>query len=206
MEEEGKSQGWFKIILGVLVTIYGITAAFVSHQGSQLDTDAREMTFVGIMELTKGNDAYAVADGQFNYDYDAFTQIILLEETGGSSVAIDVWWDTLSQEALDSIDRSGDLDDQYSEEVYSYADERYDNASLAYETARTYSDIGNEYELITLMLAMGLAFVGWASILDKVRLLQYVFAVIALLVLGYAILLWLGAWSTPLPPVVTPLQ
>ena len=206
MEEEEKPQGWFKIILGVLVTIYGITAAFVSHQGSQLDTDAREMTFVGIMELTKGNDAYALADSHFYYDYDALTQINLLEETGGSTVAIDVWWETLSQEALDSIDRSGDLDDQYLEEVYAYANELYDNASLAYETAQTYSDIGNEYELITLMLAMGLAFVGWASILDKVRLLKYVFAVIALLVLGYALLLWLGVWSTPLPPVVSPLQ
>lgn len=206
VEEEVKSQGWFKIILGVLVTIYGITAAFVSHQGSQLDTDAREMTFVGIIELTKGNDAYAVADGTWAYDYDALTQIILLEANGGSETAIDIWWETLSEEAKAAIDRSGDLDDQYTEEVYAYANDLYANASLAYETAQTYSDIGNDYELVTLMLAMGLAFVGWASLLDRVRLLQYVFAVIAFLVLGFAIFLWLGTWSTPLPPAVVPLQ
>jgi len=205
MAEEEKPQGWFKIILGVLVTIYGITAAFVSHQGSQLDTDAREMTFVGIMELTKGNDAYAVADGQFTSDYDAMTQIILLEETGGSETAIQVWLDTLSQEALDAVDRSGDLDDQYSIDVYTYADELYANASLAYQTAQTYSDVGNEYELITLLLAMGLAFVGWASLLDEVRLLRYVFTGIAVLVLGYAILLWWQTSSVLLPPAVLPL-
>ena len=59
----------------------------VSFQASELDSKAREMTFVGIMELTKGNDAYAVADKQSGDDYDAVTQIILLEETGGSQTA-----------------------------------------------------------------------------------------------------------------------
>lgn len=205
-EEEKQPQGFFKIVLGVLVTIYGITAAFVSHQGSQLDNDAREMTFVGIMELTKGNDAYAVADGKWAYDYDALTQIFLLEASGGSEVAIDIWWETLSEEAKAAVDRSGDLDDQYAEEVYAYAADLYDNASLAYETAQAYSDIGNDYELVTLVLAMGLTFVGWASLLDRVKLLKYVFALIAFLVLGFAIFLWLGTWSTPLPPMVAPLQ
>ena len=78
MAEEENVQGWFKIVLGILVTIYGIAAALVSFQASELDSKAREMTFVGIMELTKGNDAYAVADNQSGDDYDAVTQIIFL--------------------------------------------------------------------------------------------------------------------------------
>lgn len=41
------------------------------------------MTFVGIMELTKGNDAYAAADNSVNADYDAITQILLLLDKGG---------------------------------------------------------------------------------------------------------------------------
>lgn len=196
------SRGWFKIILGVLVTIYGVTAALVSHQANELDSKAREMTFVGIMELTRGNDAYAVADNTEKNDFDAVTQMLLLEVTGGSQTEIDIWMDTLSLEAVDSMDRFGDLDDQYYEEMYAYPDELYANANLAYETSQDYSEISGQYEQITLMLAMGLAFVGWASILDGVKLLRFIFGLGAIVVLVFSIYLWWTTASVPLPPEV----
>lgn len=205
MTEEKQSQGWFKILLGVLVTIYGITAALVAHQSSELESKATEMTFIGLMELTKGNDAYAVADNEYNQSYDAITQVYLLEETGGSQAAIDIWLDTLTDQAFEAYDRSGDVDDQYSEELYAYPNELYDNAILAYQTAQEYSEIGSQYEQITLLLAMGLAFVGWASILDGVKLLRSVFAIIAVLVLVAAVYTWMTTASIPLSPEVLPL-
>ena len=122
MEEGKQSRNWFKILLGVLLTFYGISAAVVSYQASQLDGIARDMNFTGIREMTRGNDAYAVADNQFTSDYDAITQVILLDQTGGSEAAIQVWMDTLSDEALDAMDRIGDLDDQYNAEVYGLPD------------------------------------------------------------------------------------
>ena len=103
MAEDEKKQGWFKIGLGVMVTVYGIAAALVSFQASELDAKAREMTFVGIMELTKGNDAYAVADNQSGDDYNAVTQIILLDETGGSLTAIDIWYETRREHDLEFV-------------------------------------------------------------------------------------------------------
>lgn len=206
MTEEEKPQGWFKIALGVLVTIYGIAAALVSFHASELDSKAREMTFVGIMELTKGNDAYSVADNQTGDDYDAVTQIILLEETGGSQTVIDIWYDTLSQEAFDAVERYGDLDDQYYDELYAYPNELYDNANLAYETAKEYAEVGGQYEQVVLMLAMGLAFVGWASILDEIKLLRTAFGIIAVLVLVFSLYQWLTLSGLNLPPVVLPLQ
>ena len=129
----------------------------------------------------------------------------LLEETGGSQVAIDIWLDTLTDQAFEAYDRSGDVDDQYSEELYAYPNELYDNAILAYQTAQEYSEIGSQYEQITLLLAMGLAFVGWASILDGVKLLRSVFAIIAVLVLVAAVYTWMTTASIPLSPEVLPL-
>ena len=205
MDEEKKGQGGFKIFLGVLVTIYGIATALVAYQSSELGSKATEMTFIGLMELTQGNDAYAVADTEYNRSYDALTQVFLLEETGGSQAAIDIWLDTLTDGAYDAYLRSGDVDDQYSEELYTYPNDLYDNAFLAYETAREYSEVGSQYEQIALMMAMGLAFVGWASILDGVKLLRTVFAIIAVLVLVGAVYLWWTTASVPLSPEVLPL-
>ena len=203
--EEKQSRSWFKIILGVLLTFYGIAAAMVSYQASQLDGTARDMNFIGIRETTRGNDAYAVADNQFTSDYDAITQVILLDQTGGSEAAVQVWMDTLSDEALDAMDRTGDLDDQYSADVYAYPDDLYANAELAYQTSQTYADVSSDYELITLILAMGLAFVGWSSLLDDVRLLRIVFAALGFVVLVVSAYLWLQTAAVPLPPEVVPL-
>ncbi|HSG25570.1 MAG TPA: hypothetical protein VLA32_05570 [Anaerolineales bacterium] len=205
MTEEKKSQGGFKIFLGVLVTIYGIATALVAYQSSELGSKATEMTFVGLMELTQGNDAYAVADTEYNQSYDAITQVYLLEETGGSQVAIDIWLDTLTDEAYDAYLRSDDVDDQYYDELYAYPNDLYDNAFLAYQTAQEYAEIGSQYEQIALMMAMGLAFVGWASILDGAKLLRTVFAILALLVLAGAVYLWWTTSSVPLSPEVLPL-
>ncbi|MEJ2758721.1 MAG: hypothetical protein P8046_09600 [Anaerolineales bacterium] len=80
MEEKEKPRNRFNLFLGILVTIYGIVATLVSYQSSQLNDDASNMTFVGIMELTKGNDAYAAADNFVTADYDAITQMFLLWE------------------------------------------------------------------------------------------------------------------------------
>lgn len=205
MAEVESSKGWFKIILGVLVTVYGVTAALVSHQANELDSKAGQMTFVGIMELTRGNDAFAVADNTEKNDYDAVTQMLLLEVNGGSQAEIDIWMDTLSDDAYDSMDRFGDLDDQYYEDVYAYPNELYDNAILAYETSQEYSEIGGAYEQITLMLAMGLAFVGWASILDGVKLLRFIFALGAIVVLAFSLYQWWITASIPLPQSVVAL-
>jgi len=202
MTEVESSTSWFKILLGVLVTIYGVTAALVSYQANELDSKSREMTFVGIMELTRGNDAFAVADNTEKNDYDAVTQMLLLDVTGGSQAEIDIWMDTLSDDAYDAMDRFGDLDDQYYEDVYAYPNELYDNATLAYETSQEYSEISGEYEQITLLLAMGLAFVGWASILDGVKLLRFIFGLGAIVVLAFSLYLWWITAAIPLPAEV----
>ena len=206
MAEVEGSKGWFKIILGILVTIYGVTAALVSYQANELDSKSREMTFVGIMELTRGNDAFAVADFTEKNDYDAITQIFLLEVTGGSQAEIDIWTDTLSDDGYDAMNRSGDLDDEYYDNVYFFANDLYDNATLAYETSQEYSEISGQYEQITLLLAMGLAFVGWASILDGVKLLRFIFGLGAIAALAFSLYLWWITASVPLPPEVLALQ
>lgn len=205
MDEQEKPRNRFNLLLGILVTIYGIVATLVSYQSSQLNDEARNMTFVGIMELTKGNDAYAAADNSVNADYDAITQILLLLDKGGSDSELQIWEDTLTLEAMDAVDRSGDLDDTYYENTYAFATQLYDNAEMAYQTAQEYLDVAGSYDLVTLLLALGLAFTAWASLLDNLKLVRNIFAVMSVLLLGASLILYLGAVGTPLPPPVLPL-
>jgi len=206
MDEIEKPRNRFNLFLGILVTIYGIVATLVSYQSSQLNDDARNMTFVGIMELTKGNDAYAVADNIVNADFEAMTEMLLLWERGGSEAEVQIWQDTLSQEALDAMDRSGDLDDIYYENAYSVANDLYDNAELAYQTAQGYLEVANDYDLVALLLALGLAFTAWASLLENLKLVRFIFAGMSVLLLVISFLIYWGAVTTVLPPAVVPLR
>lgn len=205
MEEKEKSRNRFNLFLGILVTIYGIVATLVSYQSSQLNDDASNMTFVGIMELTKGNDAYSVADNSVTADFDAITQIFLLWERGGSDAEEQIWRDTLSLDAQDALDRSGYLDDTYYEDIYIFANDLYDNAELAYQTAQDYLEVANDYDLVTLLLALGLAFTAWASLLENLKLVRFIFAGMSVLLLAVSLLIYWGAASTVLPPAVVPL-
>jgi hypothetical protein len=205
MEEKEKPRNRFNLFLGILVTIYGIVATLVSYQSSQLNDDASNMTFVGIMELTKGNDAYAAADNFVTADYDAITQMFLLWERDGSDAEVQIWQDTLTQDAQDAMDRSGDLDDIYYEDAYAYANDLYDNAELAYQTAQDYLEIANDYDLVTLLLALGLAFTAWASLLENLKLVRFIFSGMSVLILAVSLFIYWGAASTILPPAVVPL-
>jgi hypothetical protein len=205
MEEKEKPRNRFNLFLGILVTIYGIVATLVSYQSSQLNDDASNMTFVGIMELTKGNDAYAAADNFVTADYDAITQMFLLWERDGSDAEVQIWQDTLTQDAQDAMDRSGDLDDIYYEDAYANANDLYDNAELAYQTAQDYLEIANDYDLVTLLLALGLAFTAWASLLENLKLVRFIFSGMSVLILAVSLFIYWGAASTILPPAVVPL-
>lgn len=205
MDEKEKTRNRFNVFLGILVTIYGIVATLVSYQSSQLNDDASKMTFVGIMELTKGNDAYAAADNFVTADYDAITQMFLLWEQGGSDGEVQIWMDTLTQDALDAMDRTGDLDDKYYEDAYASANDLYDNAALAYETAQEYLEVANDYDLVTLLLALGLAFTAWSSLLENLKLVRFIFAGMSVLLLAFSLVVYLGAASTILPPAVLPI-
>lgn len=205
MDEKEKPRSRFNLFLGILVTIYGIVATLVSYQSSQLNDEARNMTFAGIMDLTKGNDAYAAADNSVNADFDAITQVLLLLENGGSDNELQIWEDTLTQEALDALDRSGNLDETYYENTYTYANQLYANAELAYQTAQEYLDVASSYDLVTLLLALGLAFTAWASLLENLKLVRNIFAVMSVFLLGVSLVLYLGAVSALLPPPVIPL-
>lgn len=205
MDALEKPRNRFNLFLGILVTIYGVVATLVSYQSSQLNDEARNMTFVGIMELTKGNDAYSAADAIVSADYDSITQIFLLRETGGRAGEVLIWEDTLTQEAQDALDRSGDLDDVYYEEAYLYANQLYGNAELAYETAQEYLEVASSYDLVTLLLALGLAFTAWSSLLENLRLVRFIFAGMSVFLLLISSVLYWGAVSTPLPSPILPL-
>ena len=77
----------------------------------------------------------------------------------------------LSQSAVDSDNRStGPFDDQYFEEMYSYASLREAEGQELASIAANQNDAADEYQLAVLFSAVGLSLTGWASVISSTRL------------------------------------
>ena len=103
------------------------------------------------------------------------------------------------------MDRSGDLDDQYYEDVYYEPETLYENAELAFAVADDFNEVKSDLDFIIILLAIGVAFAGWASLLDDVFSLRMFFGGSSAVLLVISLVLWIMFLFVELPLEVFPL-
>lgn len=203
--KEKRSSKVIKNILSLMVVVYGLATAGAAYQVRVFTAKTTRANNVGLIELVRANDAFSQADQIANMDRELITGLWLSDARNESEEVVDILIGNISPEAFDSIERSGDLDDEYVSDIYAYAHEVYNNAFVAFQTSSELSAIKNEYDLIVLMLAIGVAFTAWASFIERSPTIRYVFAFSALLILVFSIWVWMGVITKELPTDVAPL-
>lgn len=96
--------------------------------------------------------------------------------------------DNFSESLQASIDRGSAFDDQYYEEMYSYANDLFEQAFEKFDQANFESEREAAFQLAMLFAAVGLAFAAYASLLDEKNNLRPFFALMALGMLGASLL------------------
>ena len=94
---------------------------------------------------------------------------------------------SFSEELSAGMERpDGPFDDTYYDEMFSYADQLYDESMLLFDSGQEKGTREDAFQLVMFVFAVGLTFAGWASLLgesSKVRIVFVVFAILTL-VLG----------------------
>ena len=196
---------WFTPILSTLIVLYGVTTAFSAFKQSQVDDLENDAQIVGLLELTRSNDAFDVADRKAGTDFDALTRIIILEATGGDPLVIEILEDTLTEEALAALRRSNTLDDAYFDEIYALANALYDNAFMAFSAAGTLGNLRTNYDITLLLLAVGLGFAGWSSLLGDDSRIGFVFGLASTILFVVTVIILAGALGLDMPAEIIPL-
>jgi hypothetical protein len=75
--------------------------------------------------------------------------------------------------------------------MYASADELFTEADTSFETASQYDNRGDELQLVMLLMALGLAFAAWGSLLKEESNLRVLFAIASFLVLVLGVLSYL---------------
>ena len=172
------------IFLGTMIAILSVFTAYSSYLGAMSDSEQNKFEILGMQQLNDGNAEYLRANQDITQDYNYFDNWYLNVDERPD---IAEYYQFNFSEALTSAFES-EPDVVWTEEYYDsmYADAiaLWDESDTNFDLASQWDERGDQLQLVMLIMALGLAFVAWASLLgaeSNMRVLFSVFGTIALL-------------------------
>jgi hypothetical protein len=170
-----------EIFLGTLIALLSVFTALASYQGAMSDSEQNKYEILGMQQLNDGNAEYLRANQDITQDYNYFDNWYLNVD---ERPEIGEYYQTSFSEALlAAVDRDPDLvwDDQYYDEMYTDATELWDESDINFELASQYDEKGDQLQLVMMIMALGLAFAAWSSLLNAESNMRLLFALFGLI-------------------------
>jgi hypothetical protein len=179
-----------EVFLGTLIALLSVFTAFASWQGSIADSKQNESEVLGMQNLTDGNAEYLTANQFIVYDYTMFDGWY----TSNTDELAAYYEASYSPELQDAIaaDPDNPFSDAYYDAMYAPAYEFWDATDAHFEAAGQWDNRGDGLQLVMLIMALGLAFAAWASLLREESNLRPLFSLFALLALISGLIAYLG--------------
>lgn len=178
-----------EIFLGAMIAILSVLTAGVSYLGAMSDSEQNKYEILGMQQLNDGNAEYLRANQDITQDYNYFDNWYLNVE---ERPEIAEYYQFNFSEALTASFES-DPDVVWTEEYYDsmYADaiSLWDESDVNFELASQYDERGDQLQLVMLIVALGLAFTAWASLMGAESNMRMLFAVLGVisLIAGIAV-------------------
>lgn len=181
-----------EIILGTLIAVLSVFTAVASWQGSVADGKQNEFELSGVTSLNDGNAEYLRANQDITQDYNYFDNWYL--NVDEKPDAAEYYQFNFSQALQDAVERNPDAvwDDQYYDEMYADANAYFDESDANFAKAGEWNDRGDGLQVVLMIVALGLAFAAWASLLKEESNMRVLFALFAVTTLVWGILQYLS--------------
>jgi len=181
-----------ELVLGTLIAVLSVFTAVASWQGSVADGNQNEFEISGMASLNDGNAEYLRANQDITQDYNYFDNWYL--NVDERPEVAEYYQGSFSQALLDAVDRDPDTvwDDQYYADLYADADAFFDDSDAQFEKAGEWNERGDGLQLVLMIMALGLAFAAWGSLLREESNMRLLFAVLAVITLVVGVITYLG--------------
>ena len=180
-----------EVVLGTLIAVLSVFTAVSSYQGSIADSKQNESEIQGMKDLNDGNAVYLEANQFIVYDYSMYDGWYTAEPGSDQE---QYYQDSYSPALQESI--SANPDDPFSEAYYNtmYADanDYWAASDAAFETAGQWDNRGDGLQLVVLIMALGLAFAAWASLLKEESNLRLMFSALSIIMLVFGLIRYLA--------------
>ena len=153
-----------------LIAILSILTASNAYYSNIEDSNSNHNYFTSQSIIVEANSLYLEANQAIIYDLNAYDSYYLADLEGNVTRA-EFYFSGLSDSAVASFNRSsGPFDDQYYDEMYSFASEREGEGIALAEKAEAENKASDEFQLAVLFSAVGLSLTGWASVISSTKL------------------------------------
>ena len=172
-----------ELLLGLLITILSVFTALASYQGALADGNQNDSEIKGMQALNDGNAEYLTENQNISQDYNYFDNWYINQDTNLD--AAEYYQFNFSQQLQDAIERDPNTvwDDQYYEEMSATSNELFETSEANFLLATDWNGRGDHLQLVLTIMAIGLAFAGWASINKEESNLRGFFSMLSIITL-----------------------
>lgn len=184
-----------EIILGSLIAILSVMTALASYQGSMADSKQNENEILGMQNLNDGNAEYLSANQFIVYDFSMYDGWYTTDDEDKAAY----YEESYSEQLAASIEANPDdpFNEEYYDAMYTEAYDLWDVSDTSFELASQYDNLGDDLQLVMLLMALALAFAAWASLLKDESNMRSLFAIASILVFIFGLMKYI-----PLLPMV----
>jgi hypothetical protein len=144
-----------------------------------------------MQQLNDGNAEYLRANQDITQDYNYFDNWYLNVDERPD---IGEYYQLNFSEALQAaVDRDPEAvwDDQYYDEMYADALGLWEESDINFELASQFDEKGDQLQLVMMIMALGLAFAAWASLLGAESNMRLLFALFGLIMFVVGIITYI---------------
>lgn len=178
-----------EIFLGTMIAVLSVLTAFASYQGAMSDSEQNKYEILGMQQLNDGNAEYLRANQDITQDYNYFDNWYLNVDERPEIASY--YQENFSDALAAAFDRDQNVwDDQYYDEMYADATALWDESDTNFDLASQWDDRGDQLQMVMLVMALGLAFVAWSSLLGAESNMRMVFSIFGLIALIAGLLVY----------------
>jgi len=170
-----------EIFLGTLIALLSVSTAMASYQGAMSDSEQNKYEILGMQALNDGNAEYLRVNQDITQDYNYFDNWYLnIDER--PEIA-EYYEGSFSEQLAAAIERDPDVvwDDQYYEEMYADPIALFEESDANFEIGSQWDERGDQLQLVMLIMALGLAFTAWGSLLGAESGMRLLFSLFGLI-------------------------
>ncbi|MFN8411886.1 MAG: hypothetical protein U0Z26_05820 [Anaerolineales bacterium] len=172
-----------EIFLGTMIALLSVFTAVASYQGAMSDSEQNKYENLGMANLNDGNAEYLRANQDITQDYNYFDNWYINSDTNPD--AAEYYKENFSAELQAAVERDPNTvwDDQYYTDKYADATALFDESDTNFAKGSEWDDRGDQLQLVMLIMALGLAFAAWASLLNSESNMRLLFALFGFITL-----------------------
>ncbi len=179
-----------ELVLGALIAILSVFTAFASYQGAMSDSKQNEFEISGMKNLNDGNASYLEANQFIVYDYSMYDGWYTTDDEAKAEYYEENYSEQLIADL--TVNPDNPFSEAYYDAMYAEAYEYWDESDTQFETAGQWDERGDQLQLVMLLMALGLTFAAWASLLKDESNLRPMFSLFAIIMLVVGLVTYLA--------------